>query len=127
MLVGVNPAKGLTTKDIWSSRVGKFLLEVLDQANVDVRQIYFTNVHLKPTPCNRPLTRLELTNDSKRLAAEVKKVKPKLIIALGRQASQALSLQRIDHREVYHPSFVKRFGGKDEYINQFNQLCNQIN
>lgn len=95
IFVGSNPSvrgpdcKALENLKRWQKIMG-----------LELHQTTFTNVSWKTTPKNRPLKRSEY--ELSRLFKEV--YEHEHVVALGRTASQALTILEVDHFVLPHPS-----------------------
>lgn len=131
MIVGLNPSIKNQCKEFWLTLYGKFLNEVLIQADIVPSEVWITNLYKYPTPYNRALKNSEISIGFQELMSEISIMKPQVIVPLGRQANQAfeklLGLYDSKFKVFYgveHPSYVRRFKRKkvDEYINQFKEI-----
>lgn len=71
-------------------RAGKLLDRILEAAGFKREQVYITNAVLCRPPGNRTPTRAELRTCSVYLEAHVELIEPRIIVAMGSTAAQAL-------------------------------------
>ncbi len=69
---------------------------------------FYGNVSDIKTENNRPLTRAEIKASLPSLLAKLKQDTPDRIVALGKTAHSALTLLRLPHLEMPHPSGLNR-------------------
>lgn len=74
------------------------------------------NVTDLPTQSNRPLTVKEIKNSLPRLQLKINSANPTKIVALGKTAAKALTLLRIPHYAMPHPSPVNRQLNNQQFI-----------
>ncbi len=129
---------------------GELLNKCLKQIGKDRTQVWITNVVKAHPPGNRPSQPSEIANCLPYLIEEIKIIKPKIIITLGRDAYEAVSLiSRIRkiYRDailtpiqsplgftllaMYHPAYINRSElDVNEYIKSFdivNKILDNIN
>jgi len=92
MLIGEAPGKEEDEQGIpFVGRAGKLLDKILDYTKIDRQKIYITNSVLCRPPDNRnPLFNEEIMACSNRLMCHIYMVQPKIVVAMGRIALQAL-------------------------------------
>lgn len=66
------------------------------------------NVSDNPTHANRPLTIKEIKESLPRLLEKIQAMNPDKIVALGKTAEKALTLLRLSHYAMPHPSGLNR-------------------
>ncbi len=96
---------------------GNLLLEALKASGHQFSDFFTTNaLHCHP-PGNRPATEKETENCLKYLGAEIELVKPRLVIALGNDARNAIELLgikfnsdrgKVRHTTLYHTGYFRR-------------------
>jgi uracil-DNA glycosylase family 4 len=92
MLVGEAPgAREEATGKPFVGRSGKFLDSVLQGLGVDREEVFITNVVRCRPPGNRKPSKEEAESCLQELIEEVKKVKPKVVVALGATAINSLT------------------------------------
>lgn len=125
MFIGTNPSIRSSLKDMWNDPYGRYFGKQLEDAGIDRTQHWFTNLFKYPTWNNRPLRKDEMESGMVELAIEIEAVKPKKIIAFGKQVGSVFGLTKpytrgidpISKKEVVylpHPSFINRYATKEE-------------
>jgi DNA polymerase len=110
MLVGQNPGKEEVKQERpFVGRSGKYLNSVLRKSGLDRRKFYLTGVVKQPTPRNRKPTAEEIKRWMPSLVAEIKEVKPDIVVLMGRVAWRTPRFEGIDYMETYHPAAAMRF------------------
>lgn len=120
---------------------GKLLDKAFQNAGINKRDIYITNVVKCHPPNNRKSTEHEISNCSPYLKQELKWIAPLHIICLGKDAWAFFnaSISSPCEKEVkmyggitkihfvYHPSYIKRKPQKDQetYINTIANIIRQ--
>lgn len=109
---------------------GEMLDFMLDEAGLSREQVYITNALKCHPPDNRPGKPHELHLCFHLwLKLEIKEVKPKIIVLVGKDAWKAVTQQRIPFKHgesvktknftfltVYHPAFFLRQGNVDGFV-----------
>ncbi len=110
MVIGQNPGE---TEDKegrpFVGASGRFLNAILKRNNIAREDIYVTNVVKCKTPENRKPTREEIAACLPGLEAEIKKIKPEVVLLMGEVAWQSPRLEGIRYIETYHPAAAVRF------------------
>ena len=110
MLVGQNPGKEeIKQKRPFVGRSGRYLDKVLRQNGIDRGKLYLTGLVKEATPGNRKPYAHEITRWMPCLIAEIKRLKPKLIVLMGRVAWKTPRFEGIEYIETYHPAAAMRF------------------
>lgn len=110
MLVGQNPGKEEVKQGRpFVGRSGQYLNEVLNKNDIDRSKLYLTGVVKEPTPGNRKPTADEIRRWMPSLVSEIKHIKPKIIVLMGRVAWQTPRFEGIEYTETYHPAAAMRF------------------
>jgi len=133
MIIGMAPAKQETLTGVpFVGKAGKFLDVLLEESGLFYQDIYVTNIlkcYLKP---GKNIKKIQAEKCSYILKEQIFIMKPKLIIALGRDTVvslfnifniySGLKLLDIQGQEfstgnfkiipTYHPQYLARFGGK---------------
>lgn len=78
-------------------------------------EFLYTNVSSIKTENNRPLTKTEINEALPCLRESIKSNGPCKLVALGKTAHTALTLLRLDHLEMPHPSGLNRKLNDPEY------------
>lgn len=79
---------------------------------------HFINVSNAPTPGNRPLKTSEIHAELVGLEGRISSITPDRVIALGRTAEKALTLLRIPHFAMPHPSGLNRKLNDPAYVEE---------
>jgi len=110
MLVGQNPgAEEDKTGKPFVGRAGKFLNKVLAQNGINREELFVTNIVKHVTPRNRKPLPDEIAACAPYLEAQIKAVKPKIVVLMGTVAWQAPRVEGVKYIETYHPSAAMRF------------------
>jgi uracil-DNA glycosylase family 4 len=110
MLVGQNP--GLEEDETgrpFVGRAGKFLNKVLAQNGIDRQSLFITNTVKHVTPRNRKPLPDEIAACVPYLAAQVREIKPKIVVLMGVVAWEAPRVKGVEYIETVHPSAAMRF------------------
>jgi len=110
MLIGQNPG----TEEARQGRpfvgmAGRYLDVVLEKNNIDRSRLYITSVVKETTPGNRRPTAKEIGRWLPHLVREIRRVKPGVVVLMGRVAWRVPRLQGIEYIETYHPAAAMRF------------------
>lgn len=100
--------------------ISKELVDTLIALGMSADDIYFTNLVKCSTQSNRPPYLEEIDNCSALLLKEIELMQPRLIVAVGRIAYDALMPMdlKIPVAHITHPSGVKRSGKYEDYAMQ---------
>jgi len=110
MLVGQNPgAEEDKTGRPFVGRAGKFLNKVLSENGIDREKVFVTNIVKHVTPLNRKPLPDEVTACVPYLVAQMKLVKPKMVVLMGAVAWQTPRIEGLEYIETVHPSAAMRF------------------
>ena len=110
MLVGQNPGKEEVRQGRpFVGRSGQYLNKVFQKYGLDRSKLYVTGVVKEPTPRNRKPNASEIKRWMPCLEAEIKEVKPDLIVLMGRVAWKTPRFEGIDYIQTYHPAAAMRF------------------
>ncbi len=110
MLVGQNPGREeIKQRRPFVGRAGQYLNKVLQHYGLDRRSLYLTGVVKEGTPHNRKPTAREINRWMPGLEAEIKSVKPDIIVLMGRVAWKTPRFEGIEYLETYHPAAAMRF------------------
>jgi DNA polymerase len=124
MLVGQNPgAEEDKTGKPFIGRSGKFLNKVLTQNGIRREEIFITNLVKHLSPENRKPLPDEIEACAPYLKAQIKTIKPKIVVLMGKVAWQAPRVEGITYVETYHPSAAMRFTKmRKRFEEDFNAL-----
>jgi DNA polymerase len=110
MLVGQNPgAEEDKVGRPFIGRAGKFLDKVLVANRIDRTQIFVTNIVKHLTPENRIPRPDEVEACLPYLITQIDAIQPKVIVLMGKMASQTPKKQGVLFVETVHPSAAMRF------------------
>lgn len=110
MLVGQNPGKEEVKQGRpFVGRAGRYLNRVLEREGLEREKLYITSLVKSLTPGNRKPNAEEIKRWTPCLEAEVKAVKPSVIVLMGRVAWKAPRFPGIEYLETYHPAAAMRF------------------
>jgi uracil-DNA glycosylase family 4 len=110
MLVGQNPgAEEDQTGKPFVGRTGKFLNKVLTKNGLNREELFVTNIVKHTSPKNRKPLPDEIAACTPYLLAQVKTIKPKIVVLMGTVAWQAPRVEGVEYVETYHPSAAMRF------------------
>ena len=110
MLIGQNPgAEEERQGRPFVGSSGKYLASVLEKNGMNRDSLYITNIVKCRTPQNRKPTDEEIKSCLPVLVKEIKKVKPRLIVLLGKVALKTPRFEGIAYIETYHPAAASRF------------------
>ena len=98
--------------------LNKWMEQMHAGGSVRLESVHFLNVSNAPTPGNRPLTVGEITNALIGLEGRISAVNPDKIITLGKTAEKALTLLRMQHYAMPHPSGLNRLLNDKEYVTE---------
>jgi uracil-DNA glycosylase len=110
MLVGQNPgAEEDKTGKPFIGRAGKFLNKVLAENGIRREEVFITNIVKHLSPENRKPLPDEIAACAPYLEEQIKTVKPKIVVLMGKVAWQAPRVEGVTYVETYHPSAAMRF------------------
>jgi uracil-DNA glycosylase family 4 len=124
MLIGQNPGSEEAKRGKpFVGKSGKYLDTVLKKNNVDRSKLYITNVVKETTPGNRKPTAQETRYWMPYLLEEIRQVKPKIVVLMGKIAWKTPRLKAIEYIETYHPATAMRFPrAREKFENDFVKL-----
>ena len=110
MLVGQNPGK----EEVKQGRPfvgmsGQYLNKILRRNGIDRDKLYITGVVKEPTPGNRKPREDEINRWMPTLLDEIKRIKPRIVVLMGRVAWRTPRFEGIEYLETYHPAAAMRF------------------
>jgi DNA polymerase len=110
MLVGQNPgSEEDKTGKPFVGRAGKFLNKVLAKNGISREELFVTNLVKHTTPDNRKPFPDEIAACAPYLAAQIREIKPRIVVLMGAVAWQAPRVEGVEYVEIYHPSAAMRF------------------
>lgn len=117
LFIGSNPSASAKTYNPFheSTKSGSILVSWIRETCPHSRQVS-CNVSDNPTEANRPLTVAEIKANLPRLLDKIKNTNPDRVVALGKTAEKALTLLRIPHYAMPHPSGLNRLLNDPLYV-----------
>ncbi|MBI2836549.1 MAG: uracil-DNA glycosylase [Chloroflexi bacterium] len=110
MLIGQNPGREEARQGRpFIGRSGKYLDRVLAENGIDRKELYITSVVKETTPGNRAPTTAEIERWLPHLVDEIKWIRPRIIVLMGKVASNVPRLEDIEYIETCHPAAAMRF------------------
>jgi DNA polymerase len=110
MLVGQNPGREEVRRGRpFVGRAGRYLDAVLQKNGLARDELYLTAVVKEPTPNNRKPRAAEIRAWMPCLEAEIERIRPAVILLMGRVAWETPRRDGIDYIETYHPAAAMRF------------------
>jgi DNA polymerase len=141
MIIGQSPGfyeVQADPREPFVGEAGALLDLMLSRAELTREEVYLANALKCRPPDNRPGTQKEIrTCRDAWLKPEVKAIRPKVILALGKDATGAIGmLDYWGHGQVvkrssftiiisYHPAYFLRQGTEDEFVNNVGQLVRE--
>lgn len=124
MLIGQNPGQEEVKQGRpFVGRSGKYLDKVFIENNIDRSKLFITSVVKQPTPRNRRPTEKEIRYWMPYLIDEIRQIKPKIIVLMGKVAWKAPRFEGIKYIEMYHPAAAMRFPkARDRFKKDFEKL-----
>jgi uracil-DNA glycosylase len=110
VLVGQNPgAEEDKTGKPFVGRAGKFLNKVLAENGILREEVFITNIVKHLSPENRKPLPDEIEACAPYLEEQIKTIKPKIVLLMGKVAWQTPRVKGVTYIETYHPSAAMRF------------------
>ena len=124
MLVGQNPgAEEDKTGKPFIGKAGKFLNKVLAKNDINREEVFVTNIVKHLSPENRKPLPEEIVACVPYLEKQIKTVKPKIVVLMGKVAWQAPRIKGVTYLETYHPSAAMRFTKtRKRFLEDFSTL-----
>ena len=124
VLVGQNPgAEEDKTGKPFVGRAGKFLNKVLAEYGIHREDVFITNTVKHVSPDNRTPLPDEIAACLPYLEEQIKTIKPKIVVLMGKVAWQAPRVEGVTYIETYHPSAAMRFTKmRKRFLEDFNAL-----
>ncbi|MFH0769323.1 MAG: uracil-DNA glycosylase [Chloroflexota bacterium] len=124
MLVGQNPGSEEAKQGRpFVGKSGKYLDAMLKKNEIDRGELYITSVIKETTHGNRQPTAQELSDWMPYLLEEIRRVKPKIVVLMGKIAWKTPRLEAIKYIETYHPAAAMRFPkARERFERDFKKL-----
>jgi uracil-DNA glycosylase len=124
VLVGQNPGAEEDKKGKpFVGRAGKFLNKVLAEYGIRREDVFITNTVKHVSPDNRTPLPDEIAACLPYLEEQIKTIKPKIVVLMGKVAWQAPRVEGVTYIETYHPSAAMRFTKmRKRFLEDFNAL-----
>ncbi len=124
MIVGQNPGlEEAKTGKPFVGRAGKYLNKVLAKNGILREKVFITNIVKHLSPENRKPWPDEIEACAPYLKAQIKAIKPKIVVLMGKVAWEAPRVEGIMYLETYHPSAAMRFTKiRKKFEEDFNNL-----
>jgi uracil-DNA glycosylase len=128
MFVGQNPgAEEDKTGKPFIGRAGKFLNKVLAENGIRREEVFITNLVKHLSPENRKPLPGEIAACAPYLEEQIKTVKPKIVVLMGKVAWQAPRVEGIIYVETVHPSAAMRFTKmRTRFLEDFRALKKRL-
>jgi uracil-DNA glycosylase len=128
MIVGQNPgADEDETGRPFVGRAGKFLTKTLAEFGIKREDVFITNIVKHTSPENRKPFPDEITACVPYLIAQIKVIKPKIIVLLGASAKETPRIEGVEYFEVIHPSAAMRFTKmREKFREQIAKIAGEI-
>jgi uracil-DNA glycosylase len=128
MFIGQNPgADEDETGRPFVGRAGKFLTKTLAEFGINRDDIYITNIVKHVSPQNRKPYDDEVAACLPYLTTQISIIRPKIIVLLGKSATDTPRLQGLTYFEVIHPSAAMRFEKmRQKFREQISELAKNI-
>jgi uracil-DNA glycosylase len=128
MFVGQNP--GTDEDELgrpFVGRAGKYLTKTLLEYGIKREEIFITNIVKHVSPQNRKPFDDEVRACLPFLVAQIKFVKPEIIVLLGASAKETPRIEGIEYIQVIHPSAAMRFTKmREKFREQIAELANRL-
>jgi uracil-DNA glycosylase len=128
MFVGQNP--GTDEDELgrpFVGRAGKYLTKTLLEYGIKREEIFITNIVKHVSPQNRKPFDDEVRACLPFLVAQIKFVKPEIIVLLGASAKETPRIEGIEYIQVIHPSAAMRFTKmREKFRQQIAELANRL-
>ena len=119
MLVGQNPgADEDEAGRPFVGRAGKFLTKTLAENGIKREDTFITNIVKHVSPKNRKPFDDEVRSCLPYLIAQIRFVKPEIIVLLGESAKETPRMDGIEYIQIIHPSAAMRFTKMGEKFRQ---------
>ena len=128
MLVGQNP--GAEEDELgrpFVGRAGKYLTKTLAEFGIEREELFITNIVKHVSPKNRKPYDDEVAACLPYQNAQIKAIKPKIIVLLGASAKETPRIEGIEYIPIVHPSAAMRFTKmRKKFREQIAELANRV-
>ena len=128
MFVGQNP--GADEDELgrpFVGRSGKYLTKTLAEYGIKREDVFITNIVKHVSAENRKPFADEVAACLPYLTAQIRFIKPKIIVLLGASAKETPRIEGIEYFEVIHPSAAMRFTNmREKFRQQIAELAKRI-
>jgi uracil-DNA glycosylase len=125
MFVGQNP--GADEDELgrpFVGRAGKYLTKTLVEFGIKRETVYITNIVKHVSPQNRKPYDDEVRACLPYLIAQIRIIKPQIIVLLGASAKETPRLEGIEYIQIIHPSAAMRFTKmREKFRQQITELA----
>lgn len=125
LFIGSNPSQQSSSiTPFWGDTKSRAILrkwfsQLYESGNLQIESIHFANVLNSVTPGNRPLKMSEIKGALSDLQQKINvDIVPDRVVALGKTAEKALTLLRIPHYAMPHPSGLNRKLNDTTYVEE---------
>lgn len=124
MLIGQNPGREEARQGRpFVGKSGKYLDMVLKKNHIDRSKLYITSVVKETTPGNRKPTAQEISYWMPNLLGEIRQIKPKIVVLMGKVAQETPRFEGIEYIETCHPAAAMRFPKlREKFESDFGKL-----
>ncbi len=128
MLIGQNPG----SEEDESGRPfvgnsGKYLTKMLATNGIKREELFITNIVKHVTPKNRKPYADEIAACLPYLVAQIRTIKPKIVILVGAAARETPREEGIEYIEIVHPSAAMRFTKmREKFKIQIGELAKRL-
>ena len=123
LFIGSNPSKKNIDPNVpFKGTKSEYILNAWIKV-LEVQNYTIINIFDKVTESNRPLSRREIKSCLVQLKRKLETIKYDKIIALGKSASDALKILKVDHYKMYHPSPRNRMLNAKESLQNELERC----
>ncbi len=128
MFVGQNP--GAEEDELgrpFVGRAGKYLTKTLLEFGIKREDVFITNIVKHVSPKNRKPFDDEVRACLPYLIAQIRIIKPKIIVLLGASAKETPRIDGIEYIQVIHPSAAMRFTKmREKFRRQIAELAERF-
>ncbi len=129
MFVGQNPGADEDEQGRpFVGRAGKYLTRTLVEFGINREEVYITNIVKHVSPQNRKPYDDEVRSCLPYLIAQIRIIKPQIIVLLGESAKETPRIDGIEYIQIIHPSAAMRFTKmREKFRAQILDLAAKLN